>query len=547
MKVLTLSSEDLYTVTEENLQTEKYDKIVINDAKYVVLYVYTTFSKYVAEIESTNCVLIDEFNLQANNCKFTFKNTKFEKRASIECNSSTIIMDNCSISEGISIKAKKGISNFSFLNNSDTSIEFGGTYSQFGTITISNCRNLNVSNLLLHSIPSTEISTFMDQFNNLYIIVDTNMISANNYEISQADWDKAINLLNQYPSHPSIILNPDFINTNDSSNIYYHIPSSTFPLPWLNSLLLGFSNIESKLIAFVLLNKDGKPNFTVTHISNSLMYSSFISYKYPFFIANNYDDVAKYYCEPRTNNGIITNGPIYYNPTILSGKLVKSEITIIPNSLVTIETIDQNMRMHTTKVKTGESHGKTVKFASMEPFGILKIFGSTAIDVYGELPINRIQKDIKCTINIPFIQYEIFDGYVVVPSITHRILDGTVNIAVQTNKDIDGSAVILGITHHNLDGNINIISVHSKSIDGSVIVLNTVSKDFDNTVDIAVPTNKDIDGTANIAAQIHDINIDGSVVVLNTQKYIIGNITVQQAITTEISGSIEISMEEVHG
>ena len=80
-----------------------------------------------------------------------------------------------------------------------------------------------------------------------------------------------------------------------------------------------------------------------------------------------------------------------------------------------------------------------------------------------------------------------------------------------------------------------------------MIVLNTVSKDFDNTIDIAVPANKDIDGTANIAAQIHDINIDGSVVVLNTQKYIIGSITVQQAITTEISGSIEISMEEVHG
>ena len=53
MKVLTLSSEDLYTVTEEDLQTEKYDKIVINDAKYVVLYAHL-FKPRLANVSPTH-------------------------------------------------------------------------------------------------------------------------------------------------------------------------------------------------------------------------------------------------------------------------------------------------------------------------------------------------------------------------------------------------------------------------------------------------------------------------------------------------------------
>lgn len=403
MKVLTLStSEEVKAVTVEKLQTEKYDKIVINGVKDLNLAFYTNFTQYVSEIEANDCTLLYYWiPIRVKECKCVFTNTRIDStQISIECYLSTIIIDNCSSTNYIYISSYDGVSNFTFSNSSNLNIIFDATSKkplskQFGTITFLNCSKLNVEYLPLRDIPSTNVATFMAQFKSLSTLVDINKIDDNNYEITQADWDKASSLIEQYPSlFQQFTMHQTFsLDENSPKMYYYHIPSLSIPLPWVRSLLLdNYNDYKTVMSSEFFLNKNGNPNFTVTHINDTLKrWVKGLVYRTPIFIADNYDDATKRKCVLGAYDPFYINGYTYYEPSILSGKLVTSEITLLPNSLFQIITLDQNMQKHITKVRTG-MYGKTIKITSMEPFGALKVFGTKASDIDGEFTIVTVCK-----------------------------------------------------------------------------------------------------------------------------------------------------------
>lgn len=511
MNVLTLSSsEDVKAVTVKKLQTEKYDKIVINGVKDLDSFFYSDFSEYVTEIEAVDCTLIDNhFAYHINGCKCTFKNTKADSDVFFTSDSSTVVIDNWPVfNRGIVIEATKGITNFSLLNSKSTYVYFQAVYSQFGSIAFSNCQKLHADCLPLGSIPTTDTSAFMAQFESLSTIAEINSIDVNNYEISQADWDKAIDLLNQYPTLlEDFHLNCDMVNKH-SSNVYYHIPSLTFPLPWINSLLaLGHISKFDMTTSSVLLNKNDKPNFTVTHVSKN--HSNFDRpQNVPFFIADNYKDAVNFFIMGSQHYGALTYGRYYHNQSMLSGKLATSEITLIANSLFAILTMDQNMQKHVTKIRTG-IHGKTMKITSMEPFGALKVFATKANDLTGEF---------------------------IVPSVVSEDLIGVVAVN-QIQKDISGSIGVPLITAHDFDGTINIATLTQETnIYGIITTMPVIRVNIDGSMDIQSMVTQELNGTANIVIPAPDVSIEGSIVILGIQKYITGKISIPSVNITEIDG-----------
>lgn len=572
MKVLTLStSEEVKAVTAEKLQTEKYDKIVINGVTDLDPKFYTKFSQYVSEIEATDCALLTPdwggrgTVIYVKECKCTFTNTKMDgTQTNIDGYLSTIIIDNCPSTNPIHVSSDDGISNFTFSNSSNLNIFFDVTSKkplskQFGTITFLNCSKLNVRYLpSLRAIPSTNVATFMAQFKSLSTLIDINKIDDNNYEITQADWDKASSLIEQYPSLlQQFTMHQTFsLDVNSPSVYYYHIPSLSIPLPWVRSLLpASYYDYKTVMSSEFFLNKNNKPNFTITHFNDIPNKSATtLIHRAPIFIADNYDEVVNRTLFSYAYSKIYVNGYEYCEPSMLSGKLATSEITLIPNSLFQIITLDQNMQKHITKVRTG-MYGKTIKITSMEPFGALKVFGTKASDIDGALgTIGLIQNKIDGKLRVVYqiekelvgtlitnglIQNEL-GGTLVTSCPIENSFDGNLRVGYQAQSDIDGSLVVAQRDEKEIEG----VLVTGKPLEVEITGAITASQRFEYELDSIISINKvekDFEGSISISKRIKN-ELDGTIAIANqVQKEFAGNIVTSKQVKNELTGSLAVS------
>ena len=554
MNVLTLTSQDQVDKYSSNdyklLKEGNYDKLVFNGITNLSgdlgnFYYYAGgcgFLTYVSEIEIQNCTMTKNMiyigYVKENPLKITIKDSKIYGFSVKDVHTSiSVVIDNTTIYNG----------NFFTINNKES---YTGNKS---LISIKNCPNLTIDSIYIDldicdleisnssdisvfyisidAIPNekAEQTKFLSHFTYLNTVVKLSKIDESNYQFEQADWDKLIPLLDAYPKLFKQIQYDNFGGVNGLSilqnTIYIHIPSLTFPLCWAKALkykidpLNNLATTEDFAWAFYI-NKNNGYNFTITHFDDAYS-KDWVQWDdlYGILVADNYEDII-YNITGRVFGRDSIECRTYIPIFLLSGKMVTSEITLMPNTYFRIRTIGSDMKIKSIKEVT-RFHGKTIKVTGMEPFMILSVAGTTCLDIDGKVEIGQARTDSKVFLN----------GSITIKSLCMADINVNATIQQKTYTDIIGSVIINQIESF-IDGDITVPDIKKKIITGTVNVRSIVSATT-------------ITGEITINQLDHiDYELDGSFQLAQTVSTdIIGDIEVKVC-RIEILGFLEVTMEE---
>ena len=416
MNVLTLTSQDQVDKYSSNnyklLKEGNYDKVVFNGITNLIgdyvggnHYDNEGFIFYVPEIEVQNCTIIKTIDIlnTINPVKITIKDSTILEGLSIYGTTTiSAVIDNLTNSNSytrIEINNKKkpytgNKSRLLFKNSSKLKINSLDIDTDICDVEFSNNHDAKLYNTPIGVIPDNkaEQTKFLSQFTTLVVNIKLTKIDESNYQFEQADWDKLIPLLDAYPKLFKQIKYDGFGRIVEKTN-YIHIPSLTFPLCWLTCLIYiadyWYDSAIKDFHCIFYINKNNWHNFTLTHIDlNSIIPNNGLL---GFLIADNYKDIMQF---KYTWHGMINTYSkslyYYYNAlsffSILSGKMVTSEITLMPNTHFRIRTLGSDMKIKTIKEVTG-FHTKTIKVTGMEPFMLLSVAATTCFDIDGKIKI----------------------------------------------------------------------------------------------------------------------------------------------------------------
>lgn len=568
MNVLTLTTKDQVDeysrFTYKLLREGNYDKVVFDGITGLwgfepgyygseedgVTNVH--YLNYVPEIEVRNCTIdgdISIYNVKTP-LKITIKDSTIQgfylsdihTSISVEMDNVTHVKANNSIYATIkpSSGSYSGDKSSLVFKNSKLNIQQLRMNLDTCDIELSNNHDMVVLGLPVDCIPdnATEQSTFLSQFTALVTNVMPSKIDEFNYKFDQADWDKLILLLDSYPNlFKTIRFDESFTDLLRLSNddMYIHIPSLTFPLSWIGSLdytassnLTHYRNsLFAKDCVWSYVNKNNGHNFTITHIDKYTNWNS--QYKFQgLLIADNYDDIIAAQPAYVISNSCYTmrnSYPLISFFNILSGKMVTTEITLMPNTYFHIRTIGSDMKIKRIKEVT-RFHGKTIKVTGMEPFMLLSVAGTKCLDIDDTVEIDRAGSEI------------FLDGSITVKLLCVTDIDGDTNIQQKTYTDITGSVVINQIDSF-IDGDVSIEAVLESIMEGTVSAA-IPNREVDITGDIVVPgIEKIITGTIDVQP-IVSTTITGEIAINRIDYGLDGSFQLAQAVSTDIIGDIEV-------
>lgn len=540
MNVLTLTTKeqvDKYSSSSCKLLREgNYDKVIfkgITDLpeKCIGLRNPWDYLNYVPEIEVQNCTITDYIiiNSVKTPLKIIIKDSIIQGfNISDVLTSFSMVLDNVT-QESSSISAVIRPQNGSYTGNKSL-LSFKNSklnirlMADIDTcdIELSNNHDMAAFAMPVSYIPDeeAELSKFLSQFRGLTTTVMPSKIDRFNYQFDQADWDKLISLLDRYPNlFQSISFDPSFgnllrgIRDND---IYIHIPSLTFPLGWINSLdyndipswLDLYNSVSYKDYARFYVNKNNGYNFTITHIDEFTGWGSQYQLQ-GILIADNYEDIMAANRDHVNSLGV--NGSaytLYYHKpiinflNILSGKMVTTEITLLPNTYSVIRTVGSDMKIKRIKEVT-RFHGKTIKVTGMGPLILLSVAGTRCFDIDGVVEIDRADSESKAFIN------------------------GSITVKMLYMADINGNATIQPETHTDIIGS---------------VAINQIKSFIDGDVSIKAVRGNIIDGTISTVAPSPEVGIDGYITVAGIEKFITGMVNVYPIISMTVTGKIAVNL-----
>ena len=240
---------------------------------------------------------------------------------------------------------------------------------------------------------------------------------------------------------------------------------------------------------------------------------------YGILVADNYEDII-YNITGQVFGGDSIECHTYIPIFLLSGKMVTSEITLMPNAYFRIRTIDSDMKIKSIKEVT-RFHGKTIKVTGMEPFMILSVAGTRCLDIDGKVEIGQARTGSKVFLN----------GSITIKSLCMADINVDATIQQKTYTDIIGSVITNQIESF-IDGDITVPDIKKKIITGTINVRSIVSATT-------------ITGEITINQLDHiDYELDGLFQLAQTVSTdIIGDIEVKVC-RIEILGFLEVTMEE---
>ena len=555
MNVLTLTSQDQVDKYSSNdyklLKEGNYDKLVFNGITNLSgdlgnFYYYAGgcgFLTYVSEIEIQNCTMTKNMiyigYVKENPLKITIKDSKIYGFSVKDVHTSiSVVIDNTTIYNGnlfFTINNKESYTGnkslISIKNCPNLTIDSIYIDLDICDLEISNSSDISVFYISIDAIPNekAEQTKFLSHFTYLNTVVKLSKIDESNYQFEQADWDKLIPLLDAYPKLFKQIQYDNFGGVNGLSilqnTIYIHIPSLTFPLCWAKALnykidpLNNLATTEDFAWAFYI-NKNNGYNFTITHFDDAYS-KDWVQWDdlYGILVADNYEDII-YNITGQVFGSDSIECRTYIPIFLLSGKMVTSEITLMPNTYFRIRTIGSDMKIKSIKEVT-RFHGKTIKVTGMEPFMILSVAGTTCLDIDGKVEIGQARTDSKVFLN----------GSITIKSLCMADINVNATIQQKTYTDIIGSVIINQIESF-IDGDITVPDIKKKIITGTVNVRSIVSATT-------------ITGEITINQLDHiDYELDGSFQLAQTVSTdIIGDIEVKVC-RIEILGFLEVTMEE---
>ena len=555
MNVLTLTSQDQVDKYSSNdyklLKEGNYDKLVFNGITNLSgdlgnFYYYAGgcgFLTYVSEIEIQNCTMTKNMiyigYVKENPLKITIKDSKIYGFSVKDVHTSiSVVIDNTTIYNGnlfFTINNKESYTGnkslISIKNCPNLTIDSIYIDLDICDLEISNSSDISVFYISIDAIPNekAEQTKFLSHFTYLNTVVKLSKIDESNYQFEQADWDKLIPLLDAYPKLFKQIQYDNFGGVNGlpilQNTIYIHIPSLTFPLCWAKALkykidpLNNLATTEDFAWAFYI-NKNNGYNFTITHFDDAYS-KDWVQWDdlYGILVADNYEDII-YNITGRVFGRDSIECRTYIPIFLLSGKMVTSEITLMPNTYFRIRTIGSDMKIKSIKEVT-RFHGKTIKVTGMEPFMILSVAGTTCLDIDGKVEIGQARTDSKVFLN----------GSITIKSLCMADINVNATIQQKTYTDIIGSVIINQIESF-IDGDITVPDIKKKIITGTVNVRSIVSATT-------------ITGEITINQLDHiDYELDGSFQLAQTVSTdIIGDIEVKVC-RIEILGFLEVTMEE---
>lgn len=555
MNVLTLTSQDQVDKYSSNdyklLKEGNYDKLVFNGITNLSgdlgnFYYYAGgcgFLTYVSEIEIQNCTMTKNMiyigYVKENPLKITIKDSKIYGFSVKDVHTSiSVVIDNTTIYNGnlfFTINNKESYTGnkslISIKNCPNLTIDSIYIDLDICDLEISNSSDISVFYISIDAIPNekAEQTKFLSHFTYLNTVVKLSKIDESNYQFEQADWDKLIPLLDAYPKLFKQIQYDNFGGVNGlpilQNTIYIHIPSLTFPLCWAKALnykidpLNNLATTEDFAWAFYI-NKNNGYNFTITHFDDAYS-KDWVQWDdlYGILVADNYEDII-YNITGQVFGSDSIKCRTYIPIFLLSGKMVTSEITLMPNTYFRIRTIGSDMKIKSIKEVT-RFHGKTIKVTGMEPFMILSVAGTTCLDIDGKVEIGQARTDSKVFLN----------GSITIKSLCMADINVNATIQQKTYTDIIGSVIINQIESF-IDGDITVPDIKKKIITGTVNVRSIVSATT-------------ITGEITINQLDHiDYELDGSFQLAQTVSTdIIGDIEVKVC-RIEILGFLEVTMEE---
>ena len=551
MNVLTLTSQDQVDKYSSNdyklLKEGNYDKLVFNGITNLSgdlgnFYYYAGgcgFLTYVSEIEIQNCTMTKNMiyigYVKENPLKITIKDSKIYGFSVKDVHTSiSVVIDNTTIYNGnlfFTINNKESYTGnkslISIKNCPNLTIDSIYIDLDICDLEISNSSDISVFYISIDAIPNekAEQTKFLSHFTYLNTVVKLSKIDESNYQFEQADWDKLIPLLDAYPKLFKQIQYDNFGGSILQNTIYIHIPSLTFPLCWAKALkykidpLNNLATTEDFAWAFYI-NKNNGYNFTITHFDDAYS-KDWVQWDdlYGILVADNYEDII-YNITGRVFGRDSIECRTYIPIFLLSGKMVTSEITLMPNTYFRIRTIGSDMKIKSIKEVT-RFHGKTIKVTGMEPFMILSVAGTTCLDIDGKVEIGQARTDSKVFLN----------GSITIKSLCMADINVNATIQQKTYTDIIGSVIINQIESF-IDGDITVPDIKKKIITGTVNVRSIVSATT-------------ITGEITINQLDHiDYELDGSFQLAQTVSTdIIGDIEVKVC-RIEILGFLEVTMEE---
>ena len=557
MNVLTLTSQDQVDKYSSNnyklLKEGNYDKVVFNGITNLIghlgnFYYYAGgygFLTYVPEIEIQNCTMTENTiyigYVKENPLKITIKDSKIYGFSVEDVHTSiSVVIDNVTIYNDddnlyFTINNKESYTGnkslISIKNCPNLAINSIYIDPDICDLEISNNSNIDAVHISIDAIPNekAEQSKFLSQFTYLNTVVKLSKIDESNYQFEQADWDKLIPLLDAYPKLFKQINYDNFGGVRErykilQNTIYIHIPSLTFPLCWADleykiDPLNNLATTEDFAWAFYI-NKNNGYNFTITHFDDAYSKDWYQwDELYGILVADNYEDII-YNITGQVFGGdsieCHTHIPIF----LLSGKMVTSEITLIPNTYFRIRTIGSDMKIKSIKEVT-RFHGKTIKVTGMEPFMILSVAGTRCLDIDGKVEIGQARTGSKVFLN----------GSITIKSLCMADINVDATIQQKTYTDIIGSVITNQIKSF-IDGDITVPDIKKKIITGTVNVRSIVSA----TTIIGEITINQLDHI--------DYELDGLFQLVQTVSIdIIGDIEVKVC-RIEILGFLEVTMEE---
>ena len=535
MNVLTLTTKEQvekYSSSSYKLLLEgKYDKVVFKGITDLSGYTYlshngpysSTYLECVPEIEVQNCTMEDMIRISnvKTPLKITIKDSTIQDLYIRDVHTSiSLVMNN--VTSGnmyIAIQPDSGYTGGKsslVFKNSKLKIQQLSYLDDTCDVELSNNHDTILNDLSLKLIPdnAAKQSAFLSQFSSLCTTTIPSKIDEFNYQFDQTDWDKLILLLDRYPDlFQRIKFNESFTTllSRSTNDIYIHIPSTSFPLGWIDGLDAKASSpltheymtLTAKDCAWFYVNKNNGHNFTITHIDQFDNWSS-PYYLKGFLIADNYKDII----EAHVGNGLFgthnTMGFAYYPSlsfnNILSGKMVTSEITLLPNTYFLIRTINSDMKIKSIKEVTG-FHGKTIKVTGMEPFMLLSVAGTKCHDIDGVVEVDRTGSE--------------------------AFIDGSITVKLLSTVDIDGSIAIRQEIRTDIIGEVAINRVES-FIDGDVSIKAVIEAIMDGTVSDAVPS--------------PEAGIDGDIIIAGIEKIITGTVNVQPIVSITVTGEIAVNL-----
>ena len=514
MKVLTLTTKeqlDEYSRYSYKLLREgNYDKVIFKGITGIIGYVIVSvINQASAEIEIQNCTIegfIDIISIKTP-LKITIKDSTIQELHIQDISSISLVMDNVTgrvvyIIGNSDIDGKSSVTiknSMLFISRLDVNVH---------NIELSNNHDTTAYYLPVKCIPDdvTKQSTFLSQFIDVQTVVMPSKIDESNYQFDQVDWDKLILLLDKYPRLFKIIKFDDsFINIINASanNIYLHIPSLTFPYRWLNILntYSKLANSNASLFAndsvLIYVNKNNGYNFTVTGFDHSAI--GFGSMLGGFLIADNYKDLYVGSSSINAQTTFLCQEPLITILNVLSGKMVTSEITLMPNTYFIIRTLDKDMKIKRIKEVTG-FRGKTIKVTGMEPFMLVSVAGTKCRDIDGMIEVNRTGSE--------------------------AFIDGSIAVKLLSMVDIDGNIIIQQKTYTNITGKVTV---------------NQIESDINGDVSIKAIQESIIGGTIPVEVPNQEVDIDGVIIVAGIEKFITGIVNVRPIVSAAITGKIAIN------